>query len=942
MLTCLIHRSQDPAFVAKSFVSSLMDPVSAIGLASSAAQLVTFSSDLISKSREIYRSADSSLVKYEELEAIARTLHSQSRRIQAQLGERRAPSQTGRDLYELCNGVRDVSSTLIGSIEGLKAESSSKIWKSFRQALKSVWKEQEIEDLLRRLELYREQIDSLLLLNLQERLQLFTEITEDKSAKIDENFAKILKSIEPSKKWQTELIETARQSLQAHSTDSANHLDAITASLSAGAKGEREALMQRRTIESLNFSDLRDRYERISEAHQKTFDWVFRESSREQTGEGEWSNFCSWLQSDASLYWITGKPGSGKSTLMKYLSRDLRVQEHLKAWNNGQRIYIGTFFFWNSGTTIQMSRIGLMRSLLHQTMSEFPEEVPRAFPERWRYQELFGYDSRPWSWSELLNGFETLVSDRSKSFLFFIDGLDEFDGDCEELVHLLLRTSSNGKNIKLCVASRPWLVFEDAFQRRPSLRLEELTLKDIRLFASEKLNDNIMFAQLQDHDFKSAARLIEAVTKKSSGVFLWVRLVIKSLLEGLRDGDTVEDLQARLLLIPEDLDLLFQKILGDLDAAYLEQAARILQTVSAADIPWRTVSLTSETLLKSEVKETSRQHDDARSPLSLLSLSFIEEDVQRAFSAEYGHPISYKEQEYRAETMRRRLNSRCKGLLEAPNFRLYGPETKVQYLHRTVKDFFDEDRGRAIIASVPQDFDPHIALCAALVRHTKAINPKEATGDDDASMRSFSGLLSQFIVQCHWIEKIGRAEYVPFLDEMTQITDAILGSPVDYWDPQVDLEIPHWTKRIDSFVGAHVEISSVIDYAVVRSLYLYVKRKCDDGYSFSSNRNRSYLLSYARHHGDDRMVELIEFTMKHTITAPGTHKKSHFEQNVTNKLQEASKTEIELEHGGTATFLKVPKEGQNQTQRHDRSISVGFRDGFRRISGKFKSHRSST
>lgn len=40
---------------------------------------------------------------------------------------------------------------------------------------------------------------------------------------------------------------------------------------------------------------------------------------------------------------------------------------------------------------------------------------------------------------------------------------------------------------------------------------------------------------------------------------------------------------------------------------------------------------------------------------------------------------------FRTETMRRRLNSRCKGLLEAPTVEKLGPEAKVQYLHRTVR-----------------------------------------------------------------------------------------------------------------------------------------------------------------------------------------------------------------------------------------------------------------
>jgi len=54
------------------------------------------------------------------------------------------------------------------------------------------------------------------------------------------------------------------------------------------------------------------------------------------------------------------------------------------------------------------------------------------------------------------------LSNKSQRFFFFIDGLDEFDGNCTELVDFVLEHSARS-NVKMCVASRPWLEFEDAF-----------------------------------------------------------------------------------------------------------------------------------------------------------------------------------------------------------------------------------------------------------------------------------------------------------------------------------------------------------------------------------------------------------------------------------------------------------------------------------------------
>lgn len=513
---------------------------------------------------------------------------------------------------------------------------------------------------MRRLERYRQQIDSILLASLQEQLKDFSDTSANRNAKNKQNFSRLLKSLQPGSKWQMELVETARQAAQAQMPLGATQLDDFSASLSATANDDRQKFLSMRMLQPLKFVDMRDRYERISEAHRKTFDWVLDERSGAEDLDGSWDNFSDWLTSNNPLYWITGKAGSGKSTLMKHLSDDERLRTQLTVWKGDNPLFISRFFFWNSGTPLQMSRVGLPRSLLHQIFSESPAEISSIFPDRWEYQEYFGYDRRPWSWTEVSSGFKKLVADRRKYFFFLIDGLDEFDGDCSELAEFLLGTASTEANIKLCLASRPWLVFEDAFRKRPSLRMEDLTSKDIQLFTSDQLTANPMFAQLQENDPQNARALIKEVVEKSSGVFLWVRLVVKSLLEGLQDGDIMDDLSARLYLIPRDLGNLFRKILSDLDTTYFEQASLIFQTVRASHVPWREISLGSANWANSNKVKVSQQNRDNWSPLALLTLSFVGEDPARALVAEHDEPMSWKQQCYHSERMRRRPNNRCK------------------------------------------------------------------------------------------------------------------------------------------------------------------------------------------------------------------------------------------------------------------------------------------
>jgi hypothetical protein len=85
-----------------------------------------------------------------------------------------------------------------------------------------------------------------------------------------------------------------------------------------------------------------------------------------------------------NLFWATGKPGSGKSTLMKFLFNDNRTWKNLQRWSNGRPLVKAGFFFWNSGTVMQMSRMGLLQSILHTTLSNDEQTLKQLFKHRWQ------------------------------------------------------------------------------------------------------------------------------------------------------------------------------------------------------------------------------------------------------------------------------------------------------------------------------------------------------------------------------------------------------------------------------------------------------------------------------------------------------------------------------------------------------------------------------
>ncbi|PMD22533.1 hypothetical protein NA56DRAFT_570112, partial [Hyaloscypha hepaticicola] len=682
-----------------------MDPATALGVASSIVQLVSFTGDLISKGNEICKSVNGALSENRELETIAASLQELSSELPWTLfnDSKRSLSKTEKQMQDLSHGCKTLSTQLLDAVKALKISGSPTRWKSFRQALLIVWQEPKIIALETRLERYRRQLDTVLLISLKESIESISEGTNK-----HERISSRVLGKNPTDEWKAELID----SLYTENWQSKREQDLaiFSAKLSAGSKQEKEFTDQSRILEKLRFKNMEDRAEGIAATHANTFNWIFideEDSAHDyrnvpkfgtsvknevsKSGDIPWDNFVKWLQEDSALYWITGKPGSGKSTLMKYLHNDPRIPALLQHWSGELPLTIAGFFFWNSGTEMQMSKLGLLQTLLHCALGNDCKLIPTLFPERWRSYMLLGGSHHPWSMSELLRAFKILISDSSRAFFFLIDGLDEFDGEGAELADFIQDAVLLRTNVKICVASRPWLVFEDAFQRLPSLRLEVLTSADIYLFVTEKLCGNRMFLELQKLQPQEAECLISEVTAKPSGVFLWVRLVVASLLEGLRDGDSIQDLRERLLELPSDLERLFSKILDQLNPAYFRQASIYLQLVGTAH----------------------------KIPLSLLDLSLAEDEFQRTTSFQI-QPMSPDEVSFRTETMRRRLSSRCKGLLEVT----WSGETGifiVQYLHRTVKDYLRRaDIWRHIISGA-EPFNPDLILAGTFLHAMKVM-----------------------------------------------------------------------------------------------------------------------------------------------------------------------------------------------------------------------------
>jgi len=264
------------------------------------------------------------------------------------------------------------------------------------------------------------------------------------------------------------------------------------------ASGIDDAACSKALIHSLSFEVEGNREKAIPKAYESTYEWIFKgpvqQQQQQQPGNDVdpqpscWSDFPAWLEHDSrDVYWITGKPGSGKSTMMKYLAHHVETRLHLQKWSYPRPVLISAFYSWNAGTELEKSQEGLLRSLLRQILEQAPQLGPLMFPARWAMLKIFGKHANqrfpPWGWTEL---FETITAftvsaHRMFNLAIFIDGLDEFPGDYGRLIGLV--NQFHGRlGIKVCVSSRPWNEFRDVFLDCPQLHMELLTREDMKRF----------------------------------------------------------------------------------------------------------------------------------------------------------------------------------------------------------------------------------------------------------------------------------------------------------------------------------------------------------------------------------------------------------------------------------------------------------------------------
>jgi hypothetical protein len=572
----------------------------------------------------------------------------------------------------------------------------------------------------------------------------------------------------------------------------------------------------------LGFRQMADRENEVETAHQRTFQWIFNKSQEEDI-EQTWDSFVDWLQNGKGCYWINGKAGSGKSTLMKYISNEPATRNALAAWAGPKRLCIASFYFWKSGTALQKSQTGLYRSLLYSVLSKSHDLIPICFPYLFGSLLAGTLDlAQTPSIGELRSAFSLLNQQEGSELrlCFFIDGVDEFDGDYMELAKLL-KTASNSSMLKVVLSSRPIPECVDAFGDCPKLQLQDLTRPDIKAYVDDVLGNHHRVQRMSREHRDQASALVDEIVTRASGVFLWVILVTKSLLTGLRNFDNLDDLNERLAEFPPELHDLYKHMIANMDRHYRRQASHLLQIVFQA---------------------MSGQRDH---PLTALQLSFADQTSSLAISTRIER-MTFEEKHARCESMEGRLRSRLCGLVELHkshqlSTRSSDPweqpeppeliltfrnessfwqdpqdlvESTVGFLHQTVLDFLREPEIWSYILSLSDDpnFDANTALLASCLLLTKCMGERIAR-------RNVLDCLSY----AEMAEDTTKQSRTEFLDELDRCMSY-------YWqEPWIVKNIPvplhhqrHWSVSI-TYPGGYLQRhSTFFSLAVHKGLVLYV------------------------------------------------------------------------------------------------------------------------
>ncbi|CZR52846.1 uncharacterized protein PAC_02723 [Phialocephala subalpina] len=407
---------------------------------------------------------------------------------------------------------------------------------------------------------------------------------------------------------------------------------------------EEDAMKQQKPyISSLAFPEMNYRQEEVQDARLDSCTWILQHPIYE-----------TWLADNHGLLWIQGKPGSGKSTLMKRIFQALCHEKSILG-----RIHLA-FFFHRRGTPLQHTSLGMFRTMLHQLLAKVPSvsaDFLKLCEEKRNFQ---GNAIKDWEWREpeLRRVFKSslILAAKTHAVVIFVDALDEAGEDparsiisyLHELKEQLLQSNCA---VRICFACRfhPVVRTSDGIE----ICVDDENFKDISAYALSELRRQIL-PRGDDLDALQAR-----ISNKAFGVFLWVALVIPVIAKQYNEGRSMKEILEVLENTPPDLKAIYKHILGLIDPAFQRRTLYLMEWICLATRP---LSLT-------ELRYALAMDDSSIHP--------FQESAQES--------AGFVESNVRMKDMAIGLSG---GLAEV---KLHYKEHIIQFIHQSVNDFLLKD-----------------------------------------------------------------------------------------------------------------------------------------------------------------------------------------------------------------------------------------------------------
>ncbi|KFZ03150.1 hypothetical protein V502_11189 [Pseudogymnoascus sp. VKM F-4520 (FW-2644)] len=457
-------------------------------------------------------------------------------------------------------------------------------------------------------------------------------------------------------------------------------------------------------LESLSFLEINYRRQEADQAYENTCAWIFGHPA-----------YTEWSAKNCELLWIQGNPGSGKSTLMSFI-----YDEFHKNIPQSREVVLD-YFFHGRGSTLQKTRVGMFRTLLHQLYHQvhfIRPQIQAVFKEKERFGKAgIGWEWHPKECERLFSEVITCAA-QSRNITLFVDALDEagIDGsDLASYFHELNGKLRIGKgNARICISCRKYPVLASNLCLK--VYVEKENKGDIKTYVERKFESEIQshgMAMSAQDEFK---KLRTAVVERSQNTFQWVYLVVPLIIKLRRDGLSLALIMEELDKVPQGLDKVYEHILTNvIELRYRPKTLLLMQWVCLAVWPL------SVEEIRFAMASDDAYIDERRQSCSKLK-DFVEsgermEMLITSMSGGLVETIWHKDDTYNADIVDKAL----------------GDYSTVQFIHHSINDFLlsgglkvlaqyqnPTTRGDTVLSSSADGIgQSHNRLCRSCINYLK-------------------------------------------------------------------------------------------------------------------------------------------------------------------------------------------------------------------------------